>query len=1667
MLSTRMHHFIIRGGAIVSGVGTVERLEQFGLFLSIKHNIITCALDAKSTIAQHSQFRQDNPTFEKLDTRELFQKKDFNVENLSKPELRFLLSILEGELEARDLVIEALRARKKEVFVQERYGRFNLGDPFLALQRDFEASAFDKEKKPICNNPLTILEAVMAHCRKMQERMTAQLAAAERRQRKLEAEKLQLQNLEQEHKKLLARLEEERTKNKHVVLILVKECKLLSGKIAEEAQNLDEAMSKLEAEKKKGVELEEALAAEKQRLSQMEAQMGAQIEKQLSEFDTEREHLRAKFSREEVHTKELQDEIDRLKKTIEQLKLSKENESKANLPFLHKNKDRYPVSVGTGSRSVSCQTNLLLLDSDSEISKKSPLAIPTKPSVINHVIAGNTKINVCTNSAFVKPGSDRQNIHNESVSLPTTHGVSPSCTRTEENGSSSSDGTSNTLLYPNNSYCASPASPSYLSQSMQSLHTQCPNTPINSGLSPRIQAAKFKFQANANEHDQNGNTTQMSQIKALSPNPRENLAAKQMARNTVTQVLSRFTNPPGTAQLRPGYPHPMETGTYPPVAGRLGHPSHALKSTSVSRVDRGNPPPIPPKKPGLSQTPAASHPQLKAPPNVGGKIENKPITSAPSSTTHGIRVLHEESVSKSSSPQLPPKPSIEVPVAPADCVIPAIGTSQVGAWPPQSPGWKEPACSESSLVIPSTIACTSSIIPVSASSCRPCDSDSLLVTASGWCPSLTALLTSGGPVPLGDLTTHLHHAAAQGNVTLLSMLLNEEELDLNHLCKDGLSTLYFAAANGHSDCVKMLLTSGAHVDATVSNGFTALCTAAAQGHYKCAEILIAFNADINHVGGGQTPLYLACQNGNSEIVKLLLEAGADRSIVTKDGRTAIHATVEIGNVDCLKLLMYFGVSINGDRINSEESNGNINELNEKESLLLQKEKSIAFSSLLNASDREGWTAAHIAASKGFKNCLEILCNHFGFEPERRDNCNRTAHDVATDDCKQLLESINSLRIPVRISLEEHLQVCYSTIDYESQEICSIRIHRQTTWDDFSKAVSRAVMEHFATVMSDGWEIREDITLNNTGEFCIGFGAPCDLSFKLGNTSWSIGQIFLQAPWEFVKMSKVEYITVLIPGPKDGCLNGVAYASVIPIHILQNFLRLVEQYHNVIFQGPEGSFQEYIVQQLGHYMKQKEEAAGFSCDIVKIEVEPELTKEQLVDVFINSGSLISVSEPPSKKKIIVILEHLEKSSVSDLLGDLMAPLDNRGTETPYCVQRANGQSDSYYFHENCFFMGTVARARLQGSELPAQQYFRWVQLRWDGEPMQSVLPRFLKRKAVFKFKGKMPPPSDPVCKGIDWVNAVWYQLNSCLSRLGTPEALLGPQQFLSCPVVPGNAQIIVKWMSKLWNAVIVPKVQEAILFIASVKRSSTLGHITATKTPSQGQQAIVKAALSILLNKAVLHGCHLSTNDLEQYIADFKGGHAPMSMSSTYKPGGKKKVENGAWRKVSTSPRKKSSHLTSWSKPEEKQEERALSNVKKQGDITPQNRKRSFGNDRTRSLNSDQRLSVGSDDEVDLVKELQTMCSSKSEPDITKIADLDSCLVIFKNPTNDQISAIVNKPSSQKPNKDGVCPPHNIETSESGTSRQKQKPEPGVSKVKSLLPVPRTQTVRYNQQKKQH
>lgn len=525
-------------------------------------------------------------------------KCEFNMDNLSKPELLTLLSIMEGELEARDLVIEALRAQRKEVFLQERYGHYSLTDPFLALQRDFECGVpgGDKERRPLGSSPISVLEAVMAHCRKMQERMSAQLAAAESRQKRLEMEKLQLQSLEQEHRKLTAQLKDEREKNKHIVMMLVRECKQLATRVVEESQRFDELQARLDEESRTSVRLQEELSTERQRSQQMEAKM----EKQLSEFDTEREQLRARLGREEAESHSLRQQVDQLRTeqgdgkdsaTVAQPAAAAAGvEPAAATSQPPKPKALTSVSVATepiSSRTASCQTDLP--PTEVEGPKKTPLTIPVKPTPANYVGLSLPKT------------TGRGIVHSSSGGLAQT-----------ENGSEG----------------------------------QAPHG-LPSGVSPRVQAARYKFQ----EQDQNGTASQSPPARDLSPTNRDNFAAKQQARHTVTQVLSRFTSPPagGAGPLRPGLPHSASEGG--PFPGRLSHPI-GLKSPTVARIDRGNPPPIPPKKPGLSQTPSPPHPPIKV---VGD-----------SSRSPGAGL-------KPATPQLPPKPALDL--------VPALAASQAGVPP--------------------------------------------------------------------------------------------------------------------------------------------------------------------------------------------------------------------------------------------------------------------------------------------------------------------------------------------------------------------------------------------------------------------------------------------------------------------------------------------------------------------------------------------------------------------------------------------------------------------------------------------------------------------------------------------------------------------------------------------------------------------------------------------------------------------------------------------------------------------------------------------------------------------------------------------------------------------------------------------------------------------------
>ncbi|XP_072242556.1 cortactin-binding protein 2 isoform X2 [Leuresthes tenuis] len=1476
-------------------------------------------------------------------------KCEFNMDNLSKPELLTLLSIMEGELEARDLVIEALRAQRKEVFLQERYGHYSLTDPFLALQRDFECRVpgGDKERVPLESSPISVLEAVMAHCRKMQERMSAQLAAAESRQRRLEMEKLHLQSLEQEHRKLTAQLKDEREKNKHIVMMLVRECKQLATRVVEESQRFDELQARLDEESRTSGRLQDELSTERQRSQQMEAKM----EKQLSEFDTEREQLRARLGREET-------DCQSLRQQVEQLRTEKGNgkdgaaaplsaASGAEPPSTTRTpptpKALTSVSVATepvSSQTVSCQTDLP--STEVEGPKKSPLTIPVKPTPANYVGLSLPKT------------TGRGIVHSSSGGLAQT-----------ENGSES----------------------------------QTPHV-LPTGVSPRVQAARYKFQ----EQDQNGTSSQSPPARDLSPTNRDNFAAKQQARHTVTQVLSRFTSPPSgsVGPLRPGLSHSAsEGGSFP---SRLSHPI-GIKSPTVARIDRGNPPPIPPKKPGLSQTPSPPHPPIKV--------------VADSSRSPGAGL-------KPATPQLPPKPALDL--------VPALTASQVGACPSPCPPGSGPgpqrqpaaACAECPPVISpaTTVSSPSSInppstsssisVPSSRSSCASAGSP--LATASGWCPSVVSSISGSGPAALDSRHPLLLQAASQGNVTLLLMLLNQpdstttttsstnttsttnvtsttpmenrpNDLDLDHhLNHIQTFALLAAAQNGHTDCVKLLLSSGLPADVSDENGCTPLHFAAAQGHSSCVEVLLSAGAAVDSVAvGGQTSLFLACEAGRLDCARALLKAGADRSLTTADDCTALHAAVRSGHVNTLRLLLCHPARDDPP--------------DPPTTLALP-------ASLLNQANSDGWTTAHMAAALGLKECLEVLCSYSEQYIERRDKCNRTIHDVATDDCKDLLENLYSYRVlvclqcsgagtgsmcPVETLEEEEVKGLAS-----SQIVLGrVTVDRSTRWAQLSAALSDAITSHLQTLCGEFQTDREEAQRP-----MLGLSPTSIASVLIGDTVWSLGQELPLSPWDLVRKPHSQCITIRLKGLSESCLDELALESLFPLPLLHNCVRLVEQYGNLIFHGLEGCCQEYIASVVARCIKSKKEAGGISCDIVKVEVEENLTKQQLLETFINCSFLVPavrsgfrVAVGHTGRCVVVLLEGLEKvSSLTDLLGDICHSLDKRGSASPLVLN-----TGPHHFCEDNFLIATLSKPRLQGSELRLQQHFRWVTLRWDQEPLHGLLGRHLRRKLLCKIGTGVWSPDGVMEQSVLWVSQVWQQLNACLSHLGTHEALLGPQLFLSCPVVPNNTQAIVRWLARLWNAVVVPRVEEAIISRVTAKRSSSSLSSPALSqqlSPSNsglsaGQQAVVKAALSILVNKAVLLGCPLPRHEIDRYLLEFKGSAFPLSALSSYRGscnrGGRR--DSSKMRRSNTSPRKKGGPSVNWSCGGSFREgSRSSSDVS----FIPNGPREPGG------------LPVFSDDETDLIRELQTMCSSKSEPDISKISQAKDDLVLFSSSPSEEL-----------------------------------------------------------------
>ena len=159
----------------------------------------------------------------------------------------------------------------------------------------------------------------------------------------------------------------------------------------------------------------------------------------------------------------------------------------------------------------------------------------------------------------------------------------------------------------------------------------------------------------------------------------------------------------------------------------------------------------------------------------------------------------------------------------------------------------------------------------------------------------------------------LADAVQRGDRAAMLSLL-EQQVDVNAAQGDGATALHWAVYVNDADTTALLIRAGANVAASNNYGVTPLGLASQNGNAEIIEQLVRAGVDPNDpvqaVNAGETPLMLAARTGQVDAVTVLLDAGADISVQeTWNGQTALMWAAAEGHVPVAETLIAHGADI--------------------------------------------------------------------------------------------------------------------------------------------------------------------------------------------------------------------------------------------------------------------------------------------------------------------------------------------------------------------------------------------------------------------------------------------------------------------------------------------------------------------------------------------------------------------------------------------------------------------------------------------------------------------------------------------------------------------------------------------------------------------------------------
>ncbi|XP_062592067.1 protein TANC1-like [Saccostrea cucullata] len=251
--------------------------------------------------------------------------------------------------------------------------------------------------------------------------------------------------------------------------------------------------------------------------------------------------------------------------------------------------------------------------------------------------------------------------------------------------------------------------------------------------------------------------------------------------------------------------------------------------------------------------------------------------------------------------------------------------------------------------------------------------------------ALNYLIKNGFDVNFCDEqhTTPLCAASGEGDLSIVSFLIENEAVNPNQIDVHQKSALHWATENSKQVVIEYLVKKGASVNILDINKTSPLHNSCAKGNYEIVRFLLTHGADLNvKMKGGETPLFCAIANGRLKIMELLIKRGAD--IHTFDSRNVslLHLGSRLGNIRIVQRLVDLGCDTN----KCDRKNGN-------EDIVGLSSRNFAN---VNTADLQCQTPLHMAVQNNHTGVIQLLLKH-GADVNAADKFGKTAFDYASDE----------------------------------------------------------------------------------------------------------------------------------------------------------------------------------------------------------------------------------------------------------------------------------------------------------------------------------------------------------------------------------------------------------------------------------------------------------------------------------------------------------------------------------------------------------------------------------------------------------------------------------------------------------------------------------------------